>query len=84
MKVIWDNKALDFLESHCNRIKKNSVQTAEMVRSAIFAETEHLKSNPEIYPLDRFRKDNDGKIRAFEKLSLRVSYEIKPDLIRIL
>lgn len=82
--VTWDKKAFDALESHCNRIKKDSFLAAEMVRRAIFEETERLKPNPEIYPLDRFRRNNDGMVRAFEKLSLRVSYEIKPDRIRIL
>ena len=46
--------------------------------------TENLKYNPEIYPLDKHRKNNKGDIRAFEKFSLRVAYQITKKQIRII
>ena len=37
-----------------------------------------------MYPLDKYRKNNDGSIRAFEKYSYRVAYQITKTEIRIL
>jgi len=45
---------------------------------------ESLKDNPEIHPLDKYRKNNKGDIRAFEKYSLRVAYQVTPKEIRII
>mgnify|MGYP000533413668 FL=1 len=40
--------------------------------------------NPEIYPLDKYRKNNNGTIRAFEVYSYRIAYQITKSEIRIL
>lgn len=61
-----------------------SVRSAKKVRDTILDTAEHLKDNPEIYPLDKYRKNNDGSIRAFECYSYRVAYQITPTEIRIL
>jgi len=42
-----------------------------------------LKTNPERHPIDKYKKSNDGTIRAFEKYKYRVAYQVKDDLIRI-
>jgi plasmid stabilization system protein ParE len=42
-----------------------------------------LLENPEKYPLDKFKKNNDGTWRAFEKHHYRVSYHILKNQIRI-
>jgi plasmid stabilization system protein ParE len=43
-----------------------------------------LVDHPEKHPPDRFKKDNNGNFRAFEKHSCRVAYYIAETEIRIL
>lgn len=42
-----------------------------------------LNKHPEKHPLDKFKKDNDGSWRAFEKYSYRLSYRVLDNQIRI-
>ncbi len=84
VKIIWRKGALSHLNKHYNHIKKDSLLSAEKVRDTIFDITESLAKNPEIYPLDKYRKNNKGDIRAFEKYSLRVAYQVTETEIRII
>lgn len=54
-----------------------------MVRDDIIDATINLSKYPEKYPLDKFKKNNDGTWRAFEKHHYRISYRIMPNEIRI-
>lgn len=54
-----------------------------MVRDTLIDLTIELTGNPEKYPLDKLKKDNDGTWRAFEKHHYRISYRIIKDQIRI-
>ena len=84
VKVVWRKLALKQLNKAFNYIKRESLQAAKKVREEIFVKTEELKYNPEIYPLDKYRKNNDGTIRAFEVYSYRITYQITTYEIRIL
>ncbi|EZH71283.1 hypothetical protein ATO12_11005 [Aquimarina atlantica] len=84
VKVIWRKGALDHLNKNYNHIKKDSLQSANKVRDTIFDMAEALKDQPTIYPLDKYRKNNKGDIRAFEKFSLRVAYQVTKTEIRII
>ncbi|MHB1178098.1 MAG: type II toxin-antitoxin system RelE/ParE family toxin [Daejeonella sp.] len=42
-----------------------------------------LSEHPEKHPLDKFKKNNDGTWRAFEKYHYRISYRITPKEIRV-
>ncbi|GGE40437.1 type II toxin-antitoxin system RelE/ParE family toxin [Psychroflexus planctonicus] len=83
-KVVWRKIALQQLHKQYEHIKKDSLQAAQKVRDDIFEMTDSLSTNPEIYPLDQYRKNNKGDIRAFEKYSLRVAYQITNVEVRIL
>ncbi|WP_179374873.1 type II toxin-antitoxin system RelE/ParE family toxin [Winogradskyella wichelsiae] len=76
VKIVWRKLALLQLKEAFDYIKKDSLQSAENVRNAIFSATDNLKYNPEIYPLDKYRKNNDGTFRAFEIYSYRIAYQI--------
>lgn len=76
VKIVWRKKALIELNNIYIRIKKSSPQSAIKVRNEIFATADELELHPEIYPLDRFKKDNDGTFRAFEKYSYRITYRV--------
>lgn len=84
VKVIWGKLALKQLNKAYNHIKKDSLQAAKKVRDEIIEITENLPNNPEIYPLDKYRKNNNGSIRFFEKYRYRVAYQIKKESIKIL
>ncbi|MDQ2864181.1 MAG: type II toxin-antitoxin system RelE/ParE family toxin, partial [Bacteroidota bacterium] len=59
-----------------NYIIKDSFQNGQIVRDEILALTINLVNHPEKYPLDRFKKNNDGSFRAFEIHHYRISYRI--------
>ncbi len=84
VKVVWRKGALAHLNKHYNHIKKDSLKSAKKVRDTIFDMAESLKDYPEAYPLDKYRKNNKGDIRAFEKYSLRVAYQVTKSEIRII
>ena len=54
-----------------------------MVRDTLIDLTIELPENPEKHTLDKFKKDNDGTWRAFEKHHYRISYRIIKNQIRI-
>jgi hypothetical protein len=43
-----------------------------MVKNALIDLTIDLPQNPEKYPLDKFKTNNDGTWRAFEKYHYRI------------
>ncbi len=60
-----------------------SIETTARVISEIYESTEILATNPEIYKLDKLRKNNDGSFRAYEKHTYRISYQIIDKIIYI-
>jgi len=83
-RIIWDKEAILQLEEVYEYLKERSLQSADKVRKSIKEKTRGLKDNPEIYNLDRFKKNNDGSFRAFEKYSYRVTYKVKVTEVIIL
>jgi len=76
-KIVWDKEAILQMEEVYEYLKERSLQSANKVRKSIKEKAQGLSKHPEIYPLDRFMKDNDGSIRAFEKYSYRITYKAK-------
>jgi len=83
MVTVWSNRAKSELQKAYLYILIDSVQNAEMVRDDIIDITIDLANDPEKYPLDKLKKDNDGTWRAFEKHHYRISYRIIADQVRI-
>jgi plasmid stabilization system protein ParE len=82
--ISWDKMALNQFGVAIEYIAKNSVQNAEKVRLDIIKKIESLPSNPEMFPLDKYKLSNDGFFRAFELHRLRIAYYIEPHRVRIL
>lgn len=82
--VVWNKAAEVTLKKAYQRIKEDSLQNAEKVRDEILAETRKLANHPEMYPPDKFKNQNPGNYRAFEKHSYRVAYKHTEKEIRIL
>lgn len=83
-KVIWSKNASLQLKESLEDLKEKSPKAASKVKNEILKTSRELSDNPEIYSLDRFKKNNDGDFRAFEKYSYRVTYQVEKTQITIL
>jgi plasmid stabilization system protein ParE len=83
MVTVWSKRAETELRKAYLYIQLDSFQNAEIVRDDIIDLTIDLCKNPQKHPLDKFKKDNDGTWRAFEKHHYRISYRIMSNQIRI-
>lgn len=82
--VVWNKIAEASLKNEYERIKEDSLKNAEKVRDEILAETRKLCEHPEMYPPDKFKHQNPGNYRAFEKHSYRIAYRHTKKEVRIL
>lgn len=82
--MVWNKSAESSLKRIYQYIKEDSPQSAEKVRDEIFAIARQLADHPEKYALDKFKEQNQGDHRAFEKHSCRVAYRVTEKQIRIL
>lgn len=82
-EVIWPQKVQNQLAEAYNYILSNSYQSAEKVKKEILASTDKLVIHPEMFPADKYRKNNDGSFRAYELYHYRISYQITQDKIII-
>ena len=82
--VIWNKRASIHFKNIFDRIKLDSYSNAEKVRDGIVKIIDTLPKNPEKFPPDKFKRNNTGLFRAFEKFSYRISYRYTSSEIRIL
>ncbi len=75
-EVIWPKSVQNQLTKVYQYILKDSFQNAEKVKEDILKSTRKLTLNPEIYPIDKYRKNNDGTFRAYELHRYRIAYRI--------
>ncbi len=85
-KIIWAKSALKQAEAIHQYILEDSqsLKIADKVINTLFDSTEILEDQPEVYPLDNLKLNNDGSYRAYTKYSYRISYRIMKDTMRIL
>ena len=85
-KIIWSKDALDQLEDIHFYIffESKSITIADKVVNTIFESTEILKTQPEIYKLDKQKTNNDGSFRVYSVYDYNISYQINNDSIYIL
>jgi len=84
MTVNWNKRSLKQLEDACNYIKQDSIKSALKVKNDIFSVTDSLAIYPGKYPLDKYKKNNDGSYRAFTLHHYRIAYRVLPSEIKIL
>ncbi|GAC1305950.1 MAG: hypothetical protein NVSMB24_15640 [Mucilaginibacter sp.] len=72
------DKALDFI------IEQGFVSYASELEENIISRVENLVDSPALYPVDKYKKGNDGSYHAFEVDEYRVSYRITKSLIKII
>jgi plasmid stabilization system protein ParE len=83
-RILWSDEAKTQLKSAYKFIFQDSPQNARKVRDDIIALTRKLPSNPEKYAPDKYKENNDGSYRAFEKHKYRIAYRVLENEIRIL
>lgn len=84
LNVFWDIEATKHLREIYKYIKMSSPEGAKKVRDEIFDVIKKLPANPEMFPVDDLKENNDGNYRVFYIYSYRIVYKIAPDSILIL
>ncbi len=84
IQILWNIVARDQLKDAYDSILKHSYQEAITVRNGILDAVDELRYQPDRYPLDEFKVNNDGNYRTFELYSYRIAYKITSESIQIL
>ncbi|MEP6950165.1 MAG: type II toxin-antitoxin system RelE/ParE family toxin [Ginsengibacter sp.] len=82
--VVWTKLSQQHLRKAYDYITITSDQNAEKVVKEIVLSVNKAIINAEIYPADKYKLNNDGSYRAFEKHRYRISYRFTNKIIRIL
>ena len=77
LNIVWDRKALDHFKEILSYLAKQSDQAPKIVKDAIVARLEIIKTNPLICELDKLKDHPNKDFRAFVIYSYRVTYQIK-------
>ena len=85
-KIVWSKDALEQLEDIHFYIffESKSITIADKVVDTIFDSTEILKTQPEIYKIDKQKTSNDGSFRVYSVYDYAISYQITNEIIYIL
>ena len=85
MVVKWSKPALDQLDKALDFIiGEGFVSYAAKLEESIISRIENLVGNYNIYPIDKYKKDNDGSYHAFEVEEYRISYRVKNAQVKII
>jgi len=83
-EVVWTKISQKQLNQAHTHIRKDSPQNATKVIAEIVDSVLKAASNPEIYSRDKYKTNNDGSFRAFEKHHYRISFRFSNNIIRVL
>jgi len=84
MRIKWNKSAVQQLLDAIEFIEGNEFYDyAEELEKEILLKIRNLPQNPNIYPLDKYRKDNDGSYHAFVIDNYRIAYRHNENEIRI-
>ncbi|HEX8315752.1 MAG TPA: type II toxin-antitoxin system RelE/ParE family toxin [Flavisolibacter sp.] len=83
-QVVWTIRSQKHLKQVFDYISKDSRKNAEKVVNAITTAVEKAATNPGYHKPDKYKQNNDGSYRVFEKYHYRVSYRFAKDIIRVL
>ena len=83
-ELVWTKRSQQHMKALYKYISEDSPENAKKVLEDIITATEKSITNPEYYNPDKFKANNDGSYRAFEKHRYRIAYRFKKNIIRIL
>ena len=85
MVVKWSKPALDQLDKALDFIiGEGFISYVARLEESIISKIENLIDNYNIYPIDKYKKDNDGSYHAFEVEEYRISYRVKNSQVKII
>jgi plasmid stabilization system protein ParE len=84
LKIVWNKRPSSYLLKELKRISEESIQGAEAVETGILTNLDKASDQPERYPSDKYKKNNDGTYRAFETHNYRIAYRFTKSEIKIL
>jgi plasmid stabilization system protein ParE len=84
LRIIIENDAKLALKNICLYVGLSSQLQAKSLKRNVLNSLRELAKNPEKYPLDKFQRQNDGLVRAFELHHLRITYSISKTNITVL
>lgn len=82
--VVWTKRSQNQMKDAFDYISKDSAQNAHKVLEDIVIAVTKAAKNPEFYNPDKFKKNNDGSYRSFEKHRYRITYRFTANTIRVL
>jgi plasmid stabilization system protein ParE len=83
-QVVWTKRSLLQIKAAHKYISKDSPQNAAKVIEDIAAAVNKAITNPGFYGPDKYKINNDGSYRAFEKHRYRIVYRVLKNIIRVL
>ena len=83
MVTVWSKSAKRELAKAFEYISLESPKNAQKVVETIVDLTISLSQAPLKHPLDKYKLNNDGSWRAFEKYSYRITYKVTENEIQI-
>lgn len=83
-RIVWTRRSQTHLAAAHKFIAQDSKKQADKVVANIASAVYKAIENPEYYNPDKFKVDNDGSYRAFEKHHFRISYRFTATVIRVL
>ena len=83
-RLVWTKRSQQDLRALYKYISEDSLQNALKILNEIIATTEKAIANPEYFNPDKFKLNNDGSFRAFEKHRYRIVYRYQKNTIRVL
>ncbi len=85
-KIIWTHLAdAQLNEAFLGLLEESeSLDITVKVIDEIYESVSILSEHPEIYELDELRENNDGSVRAFEKHTYRISYQVTETTVYII
>ncbi|MFT3932392.1 MAG: type II toxin-antitoxin system RelE/ParE family toxin [Chitinophagaceae bacterium] len=83
-QLVWTRRSQQHMKALFKYISNDSPQSAKKVVNDIVIAVEKTIANPEYYNPDKFKGNNDGTYRAFEKHHYRIVYRYQKNIIRVL
>jgi addiction module RelE/StbE family toxin len=83
-QIVWTRRAEQQMKAAYKYISEDSSQNAAKVVEDIAKSVNKAITNPELYGLDKYKINNDGSYRAFEKRHYRIVYRVTQNIIRVL
>ncbi len=83
-RLVWTKRSQQQLKAAYEYISKDSPKNAIKVIEDIVTAAGKAIPNPEFYGPDKYKANNDGSYRAFEKHHYRIAYRFSKNIIRVL